>query len=67
VLVSHYGRPLLVDFNMAAAGLAAAGDEAMFGGTLPSMAAEHLPPAQAGTDRGKNRPGDVTRAAGLRL
>jgi len=53
VLVSHYGRPLLVDFNMAAAGLAAAGDEAMFGGTLPYMAAEHL----AAFD-----PGDATTA-----
>lgn len=51
VLVSHYGRPLLVDFNMAAAGVAVDGDEAMFGGTLPYMAAEHL----AAFD-----PGDVT-------
>lgn len=39
VLVSSYGRPLLVDFNMASAG---ADDDAMFGGTLPYMSPEHL-------------------------
>lgn len=56
VLVSHYGRPLLLDFNMAAAATAADGDEAMFGGTLPYMAAEHL----AAFD-----PGDATAATAV--
>lgn len=56
VLVSHYGRPLLLDFNMAAADMAADGEEAMFGGTLPYMAAEHL----AAFD-----PGDATAAAAV--
>lgn len=40
VIVSRYGRPLLIDFNMAAADTAP--DEAMFGGTLAYMAPEHL-------------------------
>lgn len=40
VIVSRYGRPLLVDFNMAAADMAP--DEALFGGTLAYMAPEHL-------------------------
>lgn len=51
VLVSRYGRPLLVDFNLASAG-AVVGEEAMFGGTMPYMAPEHLvalaPAAAAG-------------------
>jgi len=41
VLVSRYGRPLLVDFNMAESRGAADG-ESMFGGTLPYMSPEHL-------------------------
>jgi serine/threonine protein kinase len=42
VLVSCYGRPLLVDFNMAASVGPDPGDGEMFGGTLPYMAPEHL-------------------------
>lgn len=41
VLVSQYGRPLLVDFNMAES-REPLGGESMFGGTLPYMAPEHL-------------------------
>jgi parallel beta-helix repeat protein len=41
VLVSQYGRPLLVDFNMAELRAAADGGS-MFGGTVPYMAPEHL-------------------------
>ncbi|MFM8579742.1 MAG: protein kinase domain-containing protein [Planctomycetaceae bacterium] len=42
ILLSHYGRPLLVDFNMASAATDAVGEQAMFGGTLAYMAPEHL-------------------------
>lgn len=48
VLVSRYGRPLLVDFNMASAAMA--GDDAMFGGTLPYMSPEHLAAFRPGSD-----------------
>jgi serine/threonine protein kinase len=41
VLVSLYGRPLLVDFNMADSRVPLEG-ESLFGGTLPCMAPEHL-------------------------
>ena len=42
VLVSRYGRPLLVDFNMAGTDASDADGDSMFGGTLPYMAPEHL-------------------------
>jgi serine/threonine protein kinase len=42
VLVSQYGRPLLVDFNMAETEASLASGESMFGGTLPYMAPEHI-------------------------
>ena len=42
VLVSQYGRPLLVDFNMAETEATLASGDSMFGGTLPYMAPEHL-------------------------
>jgi serine/threonine protein kinase len=43
ILMNRYGRPLLVDFNLAldAAQMHGAGGE-LFGGTLPYMAPEHL-------------------------
>ena len=42
VLVSQYGRPLLVDFNMAETEATLASGDSMFGGTLPYMAPEHI-------------------------
>jgi len=41
VLVSRYGRPLLADFNLATRD-AGRDEGAVFGGTLPYMAPEHL-------------------------
>jgi len=42
VLVSQYGRPMLVDFNLANSSLGQASDSQIFGGTLPYMSPEHL-------------------------
>jgi len=43
ILVSQYGRPMLVDFNLALRPLAVArGSADLFGGTLAYMAPEHL-------------------------
>jgi serine/threonine protein kinase len=41
ILVSQYGRPMLVDFNLAFRSLAEGGEQ-LFGGSLPYMAPEHL-------------------------
>jgi serine/threonine protein kinase len=42
VLVSQYGRPMLVDFNLADFSSETARGSGVFGGTLPYMAPEHL-------------------------
>jgi hypothetical protein len=42
ILVNRYGRPMLVDFNIAAAPKAGMLSEQTFGGTLAYMAPEHL-------------------------
>jgi serine/threonine protein kinase len=42
VLVSQYGRPMLVDFNLADFSSEAARGSGVFGGTLPYMSPEHL-------------------------
>jgi eukaryotic-like serine/threonine-protein kinase len=42
VLVSQYGRPMLVDFNLADFARDAPTGSQMFGGTLPYMSPEHL-------------------------
>jgi serine/threonine protein kinase len=42
ILVNHYGRPLLADFNLALNAPRQSQDGAMFGGTLAYMAPEHL-------------------------
>jgi serine/threonine protein kinase len=42
ILVNHYGRPFLADFNLSLRGLDEGGGQTMFGGTLAYMAPEHL-------------------------
>ncbi|MFO0880038.1 MAG: serine/threonine-protein kinase [Gemmataceae bacterium] len=42
ILVNRYGRPLLADFNIAAARLGDCEGEQIFGGTLGYMAPEHI-------------------------
>jgi len=42
VLISQYGRPMLVDFNLANILAESELDSHVFGGTLPYMAPEHL-------------------------
>lgn len=42
IMLSQYGRPLLVDFNMAARQIDAGSGENRMGGTLAYMAPEHL-------------------------
>jgi len=42
ILVSRYGRPLLVDFNLALPSVSAGPGDELFGGTLAYMAPEHL-------------------------
>jgi serine/threonine protein kinase len=42
ILVNHYGRPFLADFNLSLRGADAEAGPAMFGGTLAYMSPEHL-------------------------
>ncbi len=68
IMLNQYGRPLLVDFNLAFQPLDASAGDDRLGGTLAYMAPEHLDafaPDAAGAD-GNDRPGRRYLLAGSR-
>ncbi|HUQ71044.1 MAG TPA: serine/threonine-protein kinase, partial [Planctomycetaceae bacterium] len=62
VLVSQYGRPMLVDFNLADFTRETAHGSQLFGGTLPYMSPEHL---DAFNSEHPATPADVTQQSDI--